>query len=93
MSEITYRRYRIIPRKTGLWFATIVAPGTTMVLREIPKATIAEGEQVLISRAKDIVDKRIAAAAAAKKAKDEALAKALDKAKAKAKGRRSSPKT
>lgn len=44
MSEIAYRRYRIIPRKTGQWFATIVAPGTTMVLREIPKATIAEGE-------------------------------------------------
>lgn len=77
MSEITYRRYRIIPRKTGLWFATIVAPGTTVALRGIPKATIAEGEQVLISRAKDIVDKRIAAAAAAKKAKDEALAKAF----------------
>jgi hypothetical protein len=60
MNETEYRGYRIRAYQTKKFFANIVAPGTNAVLRNIPTATLDEGEDVLLSRAKNMVDALIA---------------------------------
>ena len=54
-----YRGYRILTQLTKEWFANIFRPGSNRVMTGPPHATATreEGEQVVIARARDVIDK------------------------------------
>jgi hypothetical protein len=61
MQETSYRNYRIRYHKVTEWFAHVYRPGENKRMSDIPKASLAEGEAVLLSRARAIVDREEAA--------------------------------
>jgi len=70
MQETTYKGYRIRYHQVAEWFAHIYRPGATRLMTEIPKATIQEGEAVLMQRVHVIIDREEQAAADEKVDKD-----------------------
>jgi hypothetical protein len=74
VQETSYKGYRIRYHKVADWFAQVYPPGSGLALGgDIPKATLQEGEHIMLMRAKAKVDAHIEAGknAAEKKVSDE----------------------
>ena len=57
MQETMYRGYRVRYHKVAEWFAHIYRPGASSMMSEKPKATVQEGEALLMVRVRAIIDR------------------------------------
>ncbi len=55
--DATYKGYGIRVRKSDRFYALIFRPGYTRPLKDIPAAEEGEGEDVLVERARQVIDR------------------------------------
>ena len=59
MKQTNYCGYRISFDCNAEWFALIYAPGAPFPMGDMPKASLQEGEQILLERARAAIDERL----------------------------------
>ena len=55
--DLTHKRYGIRLRKSERLYALIFRPGYTRPMKDIPAADLDEGEDVLLERAREIIER------------------------------------